>query len=110
MRVRNLSNVAIDRKLLDALARGFGLGGKLPQALADDVGLYVGQSLRVTVRPRLHRPERHPSGTYTTGHITLYPCPSCSAAWVVAIYLHELFHAWVSQVDPRLYMRTSHCH
>jgi hypothetical protein len=108
VRIRNLSNVGIDRDLMRSLARPFervATRGALP----DHPGRYPPGSLLVTVRPRLRRRSAHPQGTYTTGRIALFPCQHCSADFLVAIYLHELFHAWVSQVDDHLYLTWNHC-
>ena len=46
---------------------------------------------------------------YTYGHISLFPCPTCSPAFLTHIYLHELFHAWLHQADEQLYLDWQHC-
>ena len=109
MRYRNSSEFGIDRDLWTGLARPFRIDGSLPGAIADDLGLYVGKSLRVTIRPKLNRASEHPSGSYTCGHISLFPCPTCNPAFLTRVYLHELFHAWLDQVDEKLYLDWQHC-
>jgi hypothetical protein len=109
MRFRNLSNIALDTEFWQLLAEPLALSGPLPGALSDRLGLYRGESLRVTIRPRLSRRTGAPDGTYTTGHISLFPCPKCSEASLLATYLHELFHAWLHQRNERVYLRWPHC-
>ena len=109
MRYRDHSGLQIDRVLWTALARPLGLDRSLPGALNDDLGIYSGTSLRVSVRPRLNRDADHPSGTYTYGHISLFPCPECTPAFLTCAYLHELFHAWLHQTDEDLYTSWDHC-
>ena len=109
MRFRNLSSLDIDRDLWRALARPFGMDRALPGAIADNLGLYVGKSLRVTIRPQLEREPEHPSGWCSYGHISLFPCPICTPAFLTCVYLHELFHAWLHEVDDDLYLTWRHC-
>ncbi len=97
MRYRDHSGLQIHRSLWTALAHPLGLDGRLPGALNDDLEMYSGNSLRVSVRPTLDRDTDHPSGTYTYGHISLFPCPKCTRAFLTCVYLHELFHAWLHQ-------------
>jgi hypothetical protein len=91
------------------LAKPLSLDSTLRQAELDDLGLYTAKSLRVTVRPQIHRAPDRPQGSYTYGHVTLYPCPSCSFAFLTLMYLHELFHAWLDDLDPELYLDWDHC-
>lgn len=109
MRFRNLSNIALDTEFWRLLAEPLSLSGRLPGALTDRLGLYRKESLRVTIRPSLSRRTDAPDGTYTTGHISLFPCPKCSEASLLATYLHELFHAWLHQRNARAYLRWPHC-
>jgi hypothetical protein len=88
-----------------------GLGGPLPGAIADDIGLYSSKTLRLTVRPtrRALRGAVVTTGTYTPGKITLYPCTRCSVAFLTQVYLHELFHAWLHQFHPEVYHHHESC-
>jgi hypothetical protein len=109
MRLRNLSDIAVDRDLWTQLAKPLALDGILPGALRDEADLYSGNTLRVTIRPRLSRPAGRPTSSYTCGHIAIYPCPHCRYGFLTWVYLHELFHAWLDQVDESLYLSWDHC-
>ncbi len=102
LRFRNLSGLTVPRTLWIELANGVGLGGALRRAVDDDLGLYVGSNLRVTVNRMIERGDRNVvAGTYTYGHISLYPCSTCNVAFLTEVYLHELVHAWVDEFRER---------
>jgi len=109
MRFQNESDIEIDRRLLRRLAEPFGLMAPLPGAIQDDIGLYVGRYLRVRLRPTRRRRPSIPSGWYSCGAISIFPCPDCTPGFVVSVFLHELFHAWLSQHDDGIYLRWNHC-
>jgi hypothetical protein len=93
------------------LAKELGLDGALRGAAEDEFGLYTASTLRITVRPQRMRKENNIlAGTYTYGHIVLYPCPRCNVAFLTTVYLHELVHAWVHEYRPRqVYDRWNAC-
>lgn len=102
MRVRNLSDLQPPRALWSDLATAFGVGGELRRAREDDLGIYSGDSPRITINPRRERPHRNEVvGSYTYGHVALYPCSICSTAFLTWVYLHELVHAWVDEYRSR---------
>jgi hypothetical protein len=106
MKIRNLSTVKIPTALWRAIAAEFQLDGKLPQAIADELGIYdKTKSLIVTVRPRRHvaSGEVVTSGSYTYGRIALFPCTICTANFLTQVFVHELVHAWLDQYHPKLY-------
>ena len=109
MRFRNLSELRLDRWLWRELARPLGLHAALKGAMADDLGIYSGKSLRITIRPRRTRERDHVAAHYTYGHITIFPCPRCRIGWIVVAYLHELVHAWLHDKDSHLYGSWNHC-
>lgn len=112
MRFRNLSGLAIPKDLWRALAVSMRIGGPLPGALKDDIGIYgTCKSLRVTVRPtRQVQPGKSTvSGSHTYGHISIAPCCVCTIGALTHVYLHELFHAWLFQHARRLYEVWDHC-
>jgi hypothetical protein len=109
MRITNRSDVRIDRALWRRLAEPFGLNGELPMALKDEFRLYAVTALTVVVRPRRPRESNATSGWYSCGQIALFPCPHCAPGFLMSVFLHELFHAWLSQTDDDLYMSWKHC-
>jgi len=109
MRFRNLSDIECNARIWRELAASLNLSGPLPRAVVNHNGLYIGRILRVTFRPRLRRRLSIPGGTYTHGHISLFPCPNCDQASLIWVYLHELFHAWLHQREQQLYRDWSHC-
>ena len=109
MRFRNLSNIKLDRVFWRELARPLGLHAALKGAISDDLGIYSGKSLRITIRPRQLRRKDHSAAHYTYGHISIFPCPRCRIGWLVVAYLHELVHAWLHDNDHKLYDSWNHC-
>jgi len=112
MRLRNLSTEKVPRELWHGAARMMGLGALLPQAGADDIGLYPRDGrLHVTVRPRRLNPRGLlvETGRYSSGKIRMSPCSRCSLAFLSEVFLHELFHAWLDQRNPSLYIDWDHC-
>ena len=112
MRFRNLSSLSVNKQLWGKLATAMAVGGQLPLAAEDDTGTYLAKTLRVTIRPQLRRASAFVDvmqASYTCGHISFYPCPRCSSAFLVALYLHELVHAWLHQTDECLYISWDHC-
>ncbi len=109
MRFRNLSSIVIDKGLWHALAESMKVGGRLPLALSDDIGIYLGNTLRVTIRPERPRKPGSNTASRTCGHISLYPCPRCSAGFLTRLYLHELVHAWLQQYHEPFYLSWNSC-
>ena len=110
MRFHNLSRIRVNKTLWQDLAKAIGVDGRLPGAIADKYGIYIGHTLRITVRPQMRRGWKStPDACYTYGHITFYPCPKCTFAFLTNLYLHELFHAWLHQTDDKLYTYWDHC-
>src|SRR5689334_7931704 len=112
MQIRNLSTLRIPKPLWRRLAASVGLAGVLPGAIKDRLGLYgSSRTLRVTVRPfsRVNEGEVTATGSYTFGHVTLYPCRRCNPASLTQVYLHELVHAWLHQYHEGLYEAWSSC-
>ena len=109
MRFRNLAEIDLDRSLWKELARPLRVHANLSGAIADDLGIYCGKSLRVTIRPRLTRHKDHSAAHYTYGHISIFPCPRCEVGWLVVAYLHELIHAWLHDTNVSLYDSWDHC-
>ena len=112
MRIRNFSSKSVPRNLWNSLARELGLGGELPGAVADDIGLYpLDKHLRVTIGKEKKYPPRKmvETGSYTFGTIKLNPCPECTTGLLTHLLLHELFHAWLHQRDEGVYLSTDHC-
>ena len=113
MRLKNLSDIHIPRQLWYRLVSAIGLGGRLPQALEDEYGIYgKNRTLRVSVNPGRERNSEHESvvvGTYTFGHIALFPCPRCSLGFMTFTFLHELHHAWLHQYKEKEYEEREFC-
>jgi len=106
MRIRNLSSIVIPVELWRSLADRMRVGGALPGALADSIGIYGKcKSLRVTAhQPRQSIPgEVVTVGTYTYGRIALFPCRICGAGFLTQVLIHELVHAWLHQYHDELY-------
>jgi hypothetical protein len=113
MRVRNRSKIKIPVDLWRKIATALGLDKVLPQAVDDELGMYSAvRSLRVSINrsmPRSHDKPRAVVGSYTFGHITLYPCPRCSPGFLTFVFLHELCHAWMHQYHERIYETYDSC-
>jgi len=113
MRFRNLSNIKIPRHLWFSLALSMGLGARLPQTIEDEYGMYGrNRTLRITVNPERERNQSHEDvivGSYTFGHISLFPCPRCSVGFLTFTLLHELHHAWLHQYQEATYENTRLC-
>jgi hypothetical protein len=111
LRFRNSSSLSIPRRLWEELAAALSLGGILPGAVTDDLGMYPTKTLRITI----HRARRVPAGQvvttgrYTYGQITMFPCIHCTPASLTQVYLQELVHAWLHQYHPRIYERLDSC-
>jgi hypothetical protein len=106
MQITNLSTIGIPRRFWQEIANELKVGGNLPDAVRDDLGMYGGcKSLRVCVRPR--RRVTHSRvimvGCYTYGRISLFPCTHCTAGFLTQVLLHELVHAWLHQYHDKLY-------
>jgi len=102
LRFRNLSGLALPKGLWRELAIIVGVGSTLRRAREDDLGMYAGYALRVTVNPARERKEGNSlAGSYTYGHIALYPCSRCNVAFLTEVYLHELVHALVDDCRSR---------
>ncbi len=112
MRLRNLSSRRLPRDLWFRLAALMGVGGTLPLAQVDDLGLYGAcKSLRVTVRPvrRVEAGVKTVSASHTYGHISIAPCPACTVGALTHVFLHELVHAWLFQFHEPLHNSWNHC-
>ena len=104
MRIRNLSGIDIPRSLWRQLASAMGLGGVLPQAEHDVLGMYeTCKVLRATLRPSIPRDAEHCREWYTFGHITIFPCPNCAPAFLTSAYLDGLVSAWLHQFHEKQY-------
>ncbi|MEJ2403693.1 MAG: hypothetical protein P8171_05305 [Candidatus Thiodiazotropha sp.] len=69
-------------------------------------------TLRVSVNPERERNHSHEDvivGTYTFGHIALFPCPRCSSGFMTFTFLHELHHAWLHQYKEDVYEKRTLC-
>ena len=113
MRIRNRSKIRIPVDLWKKIAATLGLAEALPQAINDELGMYGAvRSLRVSVNqpvPGRHENPKAVVGSYTFGHITLYPCPRCTPGFLTFVFLHELCHAWFHQYHERLYEAYDSC-
>ena len=111
MRFRNSSEILVPRRLWEELAGAMCVGGTLPLAVSDDLGMYPCRTLRITIRRERHiQPGKVvTTGKYTYGHVTLSPCVDCTPAFLTQVYLHELAHAWLHQLHPALYDRLDSC-
>jgi len=112
MRIRNLSTKRIPSELWHHLAHTMQLGDRLPMAVADELELYPKHyRLEVTVRPIRRHAEGVEvfSGYYSCGRVVIFPCPSCTSAFLTHLFLHELFHAWIDQYHNTLYASTMYC-
>ena len=98
-------------RLWQALARAMSVDGVLPGAVSDDLGMCPCKTLRITIRRERHVQPGNvvTTGSYTYGHITLYPCVHCTPAFLTQVYLHELAHAWLHQHHPAVYDRLESC-
>jgi hypothetical protein len=113
MRIRNRSKIKIPSELWRKIAATLGLAETLPQAVNDELGMYGSvRSLRVSINrpvPGRHEKPGAVAGSYTFGHIMLYPCPRCTPGFLTFIFLHELCHAWLHQFHERLYELYDSC-
>jgi hypothetical protein len=112
MRFMNSSTLVLPKLLWSQLAGAMKLDGILPGAKSDELGMYgTVKSLRVTVRRerQVRKGQVVTTGSYTYGHVTLYPCPNCSVAFVTQVFIHELMHAWIHQYHSPLYSKSDTC-
>lgn len=113
MRFRNLSSFTIPKDLWRSLASAMELSSVLPQALSDELGMYGEyRTLRITINPERVRGSQHSQvtlGSYTFGHISLFPCPNCTVGFLTHVLLHELHHAWLHQYHEVIYESVDSC-
>ena len=113
MRIRNISNVHINKKIWRELCSFFGLVDILPGYLKDDLGMYPHKYLNISIRERkkllIDEDGQVVTGSYTYGHIYLYPCKKCNFASLTHVLIHELYHCWLHQNYPMFYDRVEHC-
>lgn len=108
MRLRNSSSRRVPRKLWHTLAHAIGLGGRLPAADRDPIGMYSNPVLLVRVRAERGR---HGPGDstafYSYGSLSIKPCERCTVGFLTWVYLHELHHAFVEQFHEPLWKPSS---
>lgn len=113
MRFRNISKLAVPKSFWFSLANMLDLGGLLPGAVRDELGMYDAcKYLRVTINKRLNRRQHdrpQTFGSYSFGSISLFPDLADNPASLTETYLHELCHAWLHQYREVVYEQYDTC-
>ncbi len=104
MRIRNLSDLPIDRPLWKEVAAALQLADSVPAALADDCELYPSHDLQVVIHSVSSARE---DGAYSLGRIDVFACEKCTAGHLFWSFLHELIHAWFDSYRRADYFKQS---
>jgi hypothetical protein len=101
VRIINRRRMAFNRPLWHEFAAALGLQGKLRDAELLDrkfltVVIHESQPFTETTN-RL--------GEHALGRIDIFPCPYCTAGFLLCTYLHELLHAWVYEHQEWAYFK-----
>lgn len=86
------------------IAESLRLGGVLPAAKRDDLGLYEASYLQVFVKAAT---EKSDAGSYTCGRIEVECCEHCTDARLFWVFCHEIVHAWVDNFAPDYQLSSS---